>query len=195
MSGSIPTLAPGLQIAVIGSQTAMVEADFGFTHTPLEDADAALFIVSALTGPSESDAQQWSKARELYIPSLVLITDFESGEIDFDDMAAIVGRILDPVVTPYLVLHSDSGAPVALIELESLRLFDYSNGKREIKESEVEHKELVSEFKIEFTEKVEEFGPAGFQDALLFPALPYISNLGLGKVETLEYLAQLPTRS
>ena len=120
---------------------------------------------------------------------------FRSGEIDFDDMAAIVGRIFDPVVTPYLVLHSDSGAPVALIELESLRLFDYSNGKREIKESEVEHKELVSEFKIEFTEKIEEFCPTGFQDALLFPALPYISKLGLGKVETLEYLAQLPTRS
>ena len=99
------------------------------------------------------------------------------------------------LVTPYLVLHSDDGKPIALIELETLKLFDYSSGKREIKPSEPEHQELVKDFAAEFRERVEEFGPTGFQDALLFPAIPYLSKLQMGKIETLEYLAQLPTRS
>jgi hypothetical protein len=94
-----------------------------------------------------------------------------------------------------LVLHDDGGAPIALIELETLRLYDYSNGIREIRDSESEHKTLVQEFHTEFLEKIEEFGPTGFADALLFPAIPFLAKIGMGKVETLEYLAQLPVRS
>ena len=195
MSSSIPTLTPGLKVAFIGKDSAKIASEFNLVSSELVDSDAAIFIISASLGISDSDKNLWDKARELYIPSIILITDFESGEIDFDDMALIAGRILDPVVTPYLVLHSDNGAPVALIELETLKLFDYSSGKREIKPSEPEHQELVRDFAAEFRERVEEFGPTGFQDALLFPAIPYLSKLQMGKIETLEYLAQLPTRS
>ena len=195
MSSSIPTLTPGLKVAFIGKDSAKIASEFNLVSSELVDSDAAIFIISASLGISDSDKNLWDKARELYIPSIILITDFESGEIDFDDMALIAGRILDPVVTPYLVLHSDNGAPVALIELETLKLFDYSSGKREIKPSEPEHQELVRDFAAEFRERVEEFGPTGFQDALLFPAIPYLSKIQMGKIETLEYLAQLPTRS
>ena len=96
------------------------------------------------------------------------------------------------MVAPVIVCD---GAPVALIELETFKLFDYSSGTREIKPSEKEHQDLVKEFASEFRERVEEFGPTGFQDALLFPAIPYLSKLKMGITETLEYLAQLPTRS
>ena len=194
MTGSIPTLAPGLRVAVIGKDSQAIANSLAIQSTALEDADAALFQVSSITGVSEAEKEEWSKARELYIPSIILITDFESGEIDFDDMSAIAGRILDPVVTPYLVLHGDDGSPVALIELETLKLFDYSTGHCEIKASEPEHQELVKEFQSEFLEKIDEFGPTGFQDALLFPAIPYLAKLNMGKKETLEYLAQLPAR-
>ncbi len=195
MTGSIPTLAPGLRVAIIGKESAEIANSLSVQNTALDDADAALFQVSAITGVSEEEKNVWLKARELYIPSIILITDFESGEIDFDDMAAIAGRILDPVVSPYLVLHGDDGSPVALIELETLKLFDYSTGHCEIKASEPEHQELVKEFQSEFLEKIDEFGPTGFQDALLFPAIPYLAKLNMGKKETLEYLAQLPARS
>jgi translation elongation factor EF-G len=195
MTGSIPTLAPGLKVAFLGKDSSKIASDFQLVPSLLEEADAAIFVVSAITGVADADKDQWVQARELYIPSIILITDFESGEIDFDDMAAIAGRILDPVVTPYLVLHGDDGSPVALIELETLKLYDYSHGSREIKPSEPEHQELVKEFASEFAEKIDEFGPTGFQDALLFPAIPYLSKLNMGKIETLEYLAQLPARS
>lgn len=195
MTGSIPTLASGLKVAIHGKDAERIAADFHLTPSNLNDADAAVFIISAISGPTDSDKELWTQAREIYIPSIILITDFESGEIDFDDMAAITGRVLDPVVTPYLVLHGDDGSPVALIELETLKLYDYSHGAREIKNSDPEHQELVREFAAEFQEKIDEFGPTGFQDALLFPAIPYLSSLNMGKIETLEYLAQLPARS
>ena len=195
MTGSIPTLAAGLRVAINGELQGQISQDLNLVPAELENADAAIFQVSTKTGVLESSKLLWEKARELYIPSLVLITDFDSGEIDFDDMSLIVGRILDPLVTPYLVLHADAGDPIALIELESLKLFDYTNHRREIKPSENEHKELVTEFRTEFLEKIEEFGPTGFQDALIFPAIPYLPKIKMGIIETLEYLAQLPTRS
>jgi len=195
MDDSIPTLASGLKVAVIGADSKSIASDLGLSNSELEDADAAIFQVSSKTSISEDDVRKWHQARELYIPSLILITDFESGDIDFDDMAAIAGRILDPVVTPYLVLHAEDGSPIGLIELETEKIFDYSTGKREIKPSDIEHRELVKEFRLEFLEKTSDFGPTGFQDALIFPALPYLKQIGMGKKETLEYLALLPTRS
>ena len=194
MALTIPTLAPGLRIAVIGDGAQRVADALGISTCELDDADGAIFIASSIAGISDSTKAFWAKARDLYIPSIVVVKDFENGEIDFDDMAAIAGRILDPVVTPYLVLHSDDGAPVALIELETLKLFDYASGNREIRVSEPEHQELVKEFAYEFNEKVSEFGPTGFQDALIFPAIPYIEKIHMGKIEILEYLAQLPAR-
>ena len=195
MDDSIPTLANGLKVAVIGADSKSIESNLGLSNSELEDSDAAIFQVSTKTSISEDDVRKWHRARELYIPSVILITDFESGDIDFDDMAAITGRILDPVVTPYLVLHADDGSPIGLIELETEKIFDYSTGKRELKPSDVEHRELVKEFRLEFLEKTSDFGPTGFQDALIFPALPYLKKIGMGIKETLEYLALLPTRS
>ena len=116
-------------------------------------------------------------------------------EIDFDDMAAIATRLLDPVVTPYLVLHAEDGSPSALINLDSLQLSDYSTGVRVVKESDPEHKVLVFEFRKEYLEALEEFGQDAFQQGLAFPAIPVIPNLKLGLFELLSYLAKLPSRS
>ena len=153
------------------------------TVSPLESCDVALFIVSASEGISPADAELWRKARDLYIPSLILITELTNGEIDFEDMSAIAGRMLDPVQTPFLVLHDDSGYPTALINLDTLKLSNYSDGKRVESESDAEHKVLVFEFRAELLESTEEFGPTGFQDGLSFPAIPFIPANGLGSFE------------
>jgi hypothetical protein len=65
-------------------------------------------------------------------------------------MSAIAGRMLDPVQTPFLVLHDDSGNPTALIDLDNLKLSDYSTGDRVECDSDPEHKVLVFEFRKEF---------------------------------------------
>lgn len=190
-----PPIAPNLGVSIVGKNSAGLARDLGVNPVALEGADAAIFIVSANEGISAEDAQLWSLARELYIPSLVAITEIEMSEIDFDDMAAIAARLLDPVVTPYLVLHAEDGSPSALINLDSLQLSDYSTGVRIVKESDPEHKVLVFEFRKEYLEALEEFGADAFQQGLAFPAIPVIPNLKLGLFELLSYLAKLPSRS
>ena len=142
-----PPIAPNLGVSIVGKNSAGLARDLGVNPVVLEGADAAIFIVSANEGICAEDAQLWSLARELYIPSIVAITDIEMSEIDFDDMSAIAARLLDPVVTPYLVLHAEDGSPSALINLDSLQLSDYSTGVRVVKESDPEHKVLVFEFR------------------------------------------------
>jgi hypothetical protein len=190
-----PPITPKLQVSVVGKSGIEIANYLGLTPVSIEDSDAAIFIVSAIDGISTSDIELWNLARELYIPSLILITELSNGDTDFDDMSAIAGRMLDPVQTPYLVLHDDNGNPTALINLDTLKLSDYSNGGRSERESDPEHKVLVFEFRNEYLEAIEEFGESGFQDGLSFPALPFIPSNGLGSYEIASLLNKLPSRS
>jgi len=190
-----PPITPKLQVSVVGKSGVEIANYLGLTPVSIEDSDAAIFIVSAIDGISTSDIELWNLARELYIPSLILITELSNGDTDFDDMSAIAGRMLDPVQTPYLVLHDDNGNPTALINLDTLKLSDYSNGGRSERESDPEHKVLVFEFRKEYLEAIEEFGESGFQDGLSFPALPFIPSNGLGSYEIASLLNKLPGRS
>jgi translation elongation factor EF-G len=190
-----PLIKPELKVCVVGKSSGEISEYFNLNQAPLEQADGAIFIVSAVDGISTSDIEIWNIARELYVPSMVLISELSNGETDFDDMSAIAGRMLDPVQTPFLVLHDDSGNPTALINLETLKLSDYSNGGREERESDPEHKVLVFEFRKEFLEASEEFGPNSFEEALSFPAMPFIPANGLGSFEIATFLNKLPSRS
>ena len=190
-----PLITPNLQVCVIGKSSVEIAKYFGLNPSPLEASDAAIFEVSAIDGISAKDVEKWNTARDLYIPSLIVISDLTNGEIDFDDMSAIAGKLLDPVLTPYLVLHDDSGNPTALIDLDSLKISNYSTGAREERESDSEHKVLVFEFRKEYLEALEEFGVTGFIDALNFPAIPLIQSNGLGSFEIATLLNTLPSRS
>jgi len=153
-----PLIKPELKVCVVGKSSGEIADYFNLNQATLEQADGAMFIVSAVDGISAGDIEIWNTARELYVPSMVLISELSNGETDFDDMSAIAGRILDPVQTPYLVLHDDAGNPTALIDLETLNLSDYSTGSRVVRESDPEHKVLVFDFRKEFLEAIEEFG-------------------------------------
>jgi hypothetical protein len=190
-----PPIKPKLQVSLVGKASGEIADYLGISPCELNASDAAIFIVSALDGISPEDIQTWNQARELYIPSLILITELTNGETDFDDMSAIAGRMLDPVQTPYLVLHDDSGHPIALIDLDTLKLSDYSTGNRIERDSDPEHKVLVFEFRKEYLEAIEEFGESGFQDGLSFPAIPFIPSNGLGSFEIVTLLNKLPSRS
>jgi translation elongation factor EF-G len=189
-----PQIKPELKVCVVGKSSGEITEYFKLKPTPLEEADGAIFIVSAIDGISAGDIEIWIAARELYVPSMVVISELSNGETDFDDMSAIAGRMLDPVQTPFLVLHDDSGNPTALIDLETLKLSDYSNGNREERESDPEHKVLVFEFRKEFLDATEEFGPNAFEEALSFPAIPFILANGLGSFEIATFLNKLPSR-
>ena len=180
-------------ISIIGPASEEIARILEIEPTDLESADIALFIVSAVSGFSDEVTKGWEFAREHYIPSLIAIVDLDKSEIDFDDMAAIVGKTLDPVVTPYLVLHSDEGFPTALINLATLGITDYSLGLRKSLESEPEHRELVEPFREEFLEAMEVGGEAAFEAGVLFPAIPLATHIKLGVSEIREYLDRNPS--
>ena len=180
------------KISILGAKSVLLGAELGFSNTELEASDAALFLVSAEVGIVSADLEKWRLARDLYIPSLVIICDLLASEIDFEDMSAIASKMLDPVVTPFLVLHGEDGKPAALIDLETLEIVDYSSGVAIDRAADPEHIELVAEFREEYIEALEDAGVDSFAAGLFFPALPWIEGTRMGIDQIIKYLNQVP---
>jgi len=154
-----------------------------------------VIVASAKTGIDSKLVSQWHTFRELYIPTIVAVIDFEDGDVDFEDMSAIVGKMLEPVVTPYLVLHADNGEPTALINLEDQMITDYSTEKMVKIPSDSEHKELILEFKEELHNSLIEGGWEQFSAGLIIPAIPLLPKNNLGVAEIKRFLDLIPSRS
>jgi translation elongation factor EF-G len=184
-----------ISVAIIGKSAEKLASDLGVANSPLEGADVALFIVSAIDGIVRADIDSWNTARELYIPSIVVISDTDNADLDFDDMTAIASKMLDPVATRFLVLHADNGDPVALIDVVTLKIIDYSSGAAVVRESEDEHKDLIGDYVSEYLDRVEEAGDEGFIQGLLFPALPWTSLSRMGLDQIKELLNEIPAIS
>lgn len=191
----MPNLIYSQKISIIGAKSEQLIQELGFEVVDLERCDCALFLVSAKDGIISADLEKWRQARELYIPSLVIICDLLTSEIDFEDMTAIASKMLDPVVTPYLVLHSDEGSPVALINLETLQLIDYSTGQRQDRPADPEHIDLVAEFRAEYLEELTGAGEESFAAGLLYPALPWVEGTRIGLDQIVDLLSQVPVAS
>ena len=186
-------ISHGLNVHLVGQGAMELAVALGVTSAELESADVAVFLVSAKDGIVRADSDKWLVARDLYIPSIVVITDLSAtNETDFEDMAAIAGRILDPVVTPYLVLHQDDGSPIALIDLLTQKIRDYSTGVLVHGDSEHEHQDVVSEFRDEYQELIEATGEEAFENGLLYPAIPWIQGGAMGLLEIADYLNRIP---
>lgn len=191
----MPNLIIPQKISIIGAKSSDLALALALSPTTLQESDLALFLVSAKQGIVSADLENWRLARELYIPSLVIICDLNTSDIDFEDMTAIAGKMLDPVVTPYLVLHDEVGFPAALINLKTLKVYDYSTGSRMEREADPEHIELVAEFREEYLEDLLEAGEDSFAAGLLFPALPWVEGTRIGLDQILEYLDEVPVIS
>jgi hypothetical protein len=124
-----------------------------------------------------------------------VVTVLDGQELDFEDAVMLANRVLDQVITPYLVLHSESGEPVALIRLKDLEILDYSTTPPTHRHSEPEHEELVREFREEYFEQISEMDDGAFAAGILFPAIPINLHRGLGIDIVKEYVAALPSGS
>jgi hypothetical protein len=103
--------------------------------------------------------------------------------------------MLEPVVTPYLVLHADNGQPTALINLEDQIITDYSAKTVVDIPSESEHRELILEFKEELDNALQEGGWDQFVAGLIIPAIPLMLGNKLGVSEIKRFLDLIPSRS
>lgn len=186
----------GLRIHVFGHPSAhpeQIASEFGGVADPSEpsECDLAIFVVNPATGISPETIAQWEDLNDSMVPRLVVVTGLENSEADFDDAVLIANRVFDLTVTPYLVLHDDTGVACALISLEDLKIYDYTTMPPKISQSEPEHQTLVEEFRNEYLAALDVMGKDGFAAGLMFPAIPVWIEKGIGVDIVRNYIAQL----
>jgi hypothetical protein len=192
----MPSHSSDLKISVYGHSSANPESvaeRFGgiLQHQVEGFDDVAIFVINPNTGVDEQTVSNWNALDDFQTPRLVVVTHLETGEGDFDDAVLLANRLFDHIVTPYLVLHDDLGAPCALISLETQEITDYSTNPEKTIASEPEHKTLVSEFVDEYRSHLAIMGDEAFAAGLLFPAIPLWIEKNLGVNIVKQYLAQI----
>jgi hypothetical protein len=115
-----------------------------------EDADVAIFAINPAAGIDAATIELWQGFDELQTPRMVVVTVLEGMELDFDDAVLVANRVFDSLVTPYLVLHGDSGTPIGTISLTDLSTIDYSTVPPTHGVADDELRELVKDFQEEY---------------------------------------------
>jgi hypothetical protein len=185
-----------LRVHIYGHESAFlaeIAAELGGTvGTQAEvESDLAIFAVNPNTGISPESIAIWESLDDYLMPRLIVVTGLTGNDGDFDDAVMLANRVFEQCVTPYLVLHDDTGKPCALISLTDLKITNYQGGSSVEIESADEHKTLVSEFRDEYLIAIDQMGPDAFAAGLLFPAIPLDFQTGMGIREIQEYLKQL----
>jgi translation elongation factor EF-G len=156
------------------------------------ECDVAIFLINPSAGIDNPTIEAWRGFEEIQTPRMVLVTVLDGMEMDFDDAVLVANRVFDPLVTPYLVLHGESGTPIGTISLADLTTRDYSTNPPTIGESDSELQELVKDFQEEYLEQMVEMEDGAFAAGILFPAIPVNPINGMGIDIAEEFLGQLP---
>jgi hypothetical protein len=157
--------------------------------------DLIFFVIHADRGISQEEIDTYNRIRELQLPTLILVSlphiqeAADQDQWDFDDVVMLINRVLEKVVTPYLVLHDDKGTPVGLYYLERDEVIDYSAESPQLAPADPELSEVVAEFKSEFEE--EEFVIEDFLTGLRTVAIPFIPERNIGTSEIKFYITKL----
>jgi hypothetical protein len=177
---------PGALATVVGGH---------MTHEVVAESDLALFVINPAAGISPETIELWQALDEFQIPRLIAVTVLDGQELDFDDAVMLINRVLDQVITPYLVLHAENGHPIALIRLSDLEIIDYSTSPPTIRHHEPEHEELVRDFRDEYFQVMSEMDEGAFTAGILFPAIPVNISRGIGIDIVKRYISELPSSS
>ncbi|CAB4657179.1 unannotated protein [freshwater metagenome] len=151
----------------------------------------SIFVINPAMGIDQATIDLWRSIDEYQTPRIVVVSQLENQEADFDDAVMLANRVFDHVATPYLVLHDDAGIPCALISLETMRVTDYTTVPSQESACEPEHETLVQEFREEYLELSTSLGEGAFAAGLLFPAVPLWIKKGIGVDIVKEYLKQI----
>jgi hypothetical protein len=197
---SSPSSLPVKRIHVYGHVSASpqtVAHCFGgvLANTPEFESDLAIFAINPSAGIDAPTIEHWSALDEYQIPRLVVVNGLDGHEMDFEDAVMVANRVFDQLVTPFLVLHDDTGEPAALIRLQDLEIIDYSTNPPTKRHSEPEHEELVREFRDEYFEQMSEMDDGAFGAGIIFPAIPINLQKGIGVDVVQSYIDSLPSGS
>lgn len=197
---SSPSSAPVRRIHIYGHVSASPQAlatAFGgvVTDSPVSESDLAIFAINPSAGIDQHAIENWAALDDFQIPRIVVVNGLDGHEMDFEDAVMVANRVFDQLVTPYLVLHGDSGEPAALIRLLDLQIIDYSTQPPTLRPSDVEHEELVREFREEYLEQISEMDEGALSAGILFPAIPVNLEKGIGVDIVRGYIESLPSGS
>jgi len=170
--------------AIIGGEVA-TEVD--------SESDVAIFIINPAAGIDAATIDLWHQCDDFQTPRIVVVTVLEGMEMDFDDAVLVANRVFDSLVTPYLVLHGESGNPIGTISLTDLTTMDYSTSPVSHGEADEELVEMVREFQEEYLDQMVEMDDGAFAAGILFPAIPVNTVNGLGIDIVKRYLEELPS--
>ena len=170
---------------VIGKSTELPDGAAGY--------DLFALCVDAQLGISNEMVAAWEFAAQRQLPRILLVHGLDgSGQIDFDDIVLIANRILEEVLTPFLVLHDEAAGPIGLIEIRTGQVRDYSIDPVAHYAADNELLELVSEFRDETDRQISEVGEDAFAQGRIAIALPLIERNQIGLAELNSILATLP---
>ncbi len=157
----------------------------------IAESDLAIFAINPAAGIDQKTIDQWQALSDYQLPRLVVVNELDGSDADFEDAIMLANRVFDQLVTPYLVLHSESGYPIALISMSDMQIIDYSTNPPTKSASEAEHQELVADFREEYLDEIAGAGENAFAAGLLFPAIPIVISNGLGIDVVKSFIAQL----
>ena len=199
MNGGKPLRAlviapPGFEVAPLSSSNLMTLIG---KEASAERADLLILVIEADRGISQDEISGFNRLRESQIPAVILVTslmpasgaDDGQDRWDFDDIVMLINRTLEKVISPYLVLHDESGLPIGLYDLLSNQVINYSHGlpRREVPDSELV--EIVKDFQDELAE--ENFVSSDFTTGLRVVAIPYIAERKIGIEEFNHFITML----
>jgi hypothetical protein len=192
----VQSLNTKIRIHVYGHESAdpqsVADAFSGtYSQEPHSHSDLAIFVINPATGIDQQTIENWQALDEYQVPRVVVVTQLEKSEADFDDAVMLANRVFDQLITPFLVLHDDLGLPIALISLADLHIIDYSTTPPTITHSEEEHQTIVQEFREEYLEKFTSDGEGSFAAGLQFPAIPLWLEKGMGVDKVMDLINQI----
>ena len=175
------------QIAQLLNARVATEAD--------SDCDLAIFAINPSAGIDNGTIALWREFDDLQTPRLIVVSVLDGMELDFDDAVMLANRVFDQTITPYLVLHGETGSPIGIISLADFKTTDYSTNPPTISDADEELRGVVEEFRDEYLERIEEMEDGAFAAGILFPAIPLNLHNKLGVDLITAYLQELPSRS
>ena len=163
----------------------IVEESSEFAEIDFNACDAFMLVINAKTGVSGAMIELWNRVSDRQIPRMILVNGLELSEIDFDDIVLIINRVLENVVTPYLVLHDEVGEPTGLISIADGNVHDYSGTEEINYKADDELINLITDFREELMLALSEMDESAYQQGIVVPALPYIraKKIGLREIQ------------
>ena len=123
-------------------------------------ADACVFLIDGNVGMSPVVIDLFREAQDLSMPIQITVQNSIDGRADFDEVIAIVQRVLDEdAVGRYLPIESDEGEGIAgLFDLLTTDLHVLNENAIEIRPSDPEHVNLTIDKRADLIEVLAHYG-------------------------------------